>query len=173
MVDLATILGLVSAGKELLSNVGSATESAAKTSDAIRKILGNGGGETKALVTQLREQILDARVAQTTLKERLLELEEKVKKIDEFEGTRDRYVLCQTAPHSRAYRLKEPGNPEEKTRYLCQACFDDRQASILQFHSHRVHEAVLHCPRCQLQVGVTVDNGPLVMTAPRERRDLW
>jgi hypothetical protein len=112
-----------------------------------------------AAVIELQEKILAAREAQSTLLDRVSELEEKVTGFETWETEKQRYELKQLirgAP-TFAYTLKPDARPPETFHFICATCYQRRIKSILQFLRNVFagsNENVLACPVCKTEVHV-------------------
>jgi hypothetical protein len=110
-----------------------------------------------AAVIELQEKILAAREAQSTLLDRVGELEEKVASFEEWDAEKQRYELKQLIPSGAtfAYVLKSDAQPPETFHCICASCYQRRIKSILQFSRYAqigVAEQILACPVCKSEV---------------------
>jgi hypothetical protein len=110
-----------------------------------------------AAVIELQEKILAAREAQSTLLDRVGELEEEVAGFEKWDTEKERYELKQlvsTVP-TFAYVLKPDTQPTEPFHCICAACYQKRIKSILQFDRFAIYgseQRVLKCPVCNTEV---------------------
>jgi hypothetical protein len=112
-----------------------------------------------AAVIELQEKILAAHEAQSTLLDRISELEEKVASFERWDTEKERYDLKQLVPAAPtfAYALKPEAQPPETFHCICASCYQRRIKSILQFSRTLFagsNERVLSCPVCKTEVHV-------------------
>lgn len=112
-----------------------------------------------AAVIELQEKILAAREAQSTLLDRVGELEEKVASFERWDTEKERYDLKQLIPGAPtfAYALKPDAQPPEPFHCICVTCYQKRLKSILQFSRIVMsggNEKILACPICDTKVHV-------------------
>jgi len=86
-------------------------------------------------VIELQEQILAAQAAQTSLIERIRDLEAKIAASDKWEAEKQRYELKQLAPAgpSFAFAIKNEAQGNEPFHCICTACYERGRKSFLQF----------------------------------------
>ena len=110
-----------------------------------------------AAVIELQEKILAAREAQSTLLDRVSELEEKVASFETWDAEKQRYELKQLARGGAAlaYALKPEAQPSEPFHCICASCYQRRIKSILQFERslamYGSEEQILKCPVCEAE----------------------
>jgi len=112
-----------------------------------------------AAVIELQEKILAAREAQSTLLDRVGELEEKVASFETWDAEKQRYELNQLIRDSPtfAYTLKTDAEPPETFHCICATCYQRRIKSILQFLRPVLiggDEKILACPVCKTEVRI-------------------
>ena len=109
-----------------------------------------------AAVIELQEKILAAREAQSTLLDRVSELEEKVASFERWDAEKERYELKQTVSGGPAfaYALKPNAQPPEPFHCICATCYQRRIKSILQFSRSFFpsSEMGVSCPVCNTEV---------------------
>jgi hypothetical protein len=110
-----------------------------------------------AAVIELQEKILAAREAQSTLLDRVGELEEEVAGFETWDAEKQRYELKQLARGGAAfaYALKANAQPAEPFHCICASCYQKRTKSILQYSRHVLiggAELILACPVCRAEV---------------------
>jgi len=69
---------------------------------------------------------------QSMLTNRIGELENQLREIENWEGQLKRYALHEFASGAFAYKLQENVQPKEPSHYLCASCVNKKQKSILQ-----------------------------------------
>jgi hypothetical protein len=110
-----------------------------------------------AAVIELQEKILAAREAQSTLLERISELEKKVASFETWESEKQRYELKDVGAGSFAYAVKESMRTGEPAHHICAACYQHWHKSILQ--PKAVYpDMTLCCPECKAQIFTGVAN---------------
>lgn len=132
-----------------------------KTASEIAKGLVNlrDEREFQARAGQIEKELAEARglvaEAQTTmlaLLNRVGELERQVAQQEDWRAEAARYELVETYKGRLAYRVKDSMRGEEPTHYVCPACFQKRQKSILQPREWHNREPSLECPACEFTV---------------------
>lgn len=99
-------------------------------------------------VIELQEKILAAREAQSTLLERIHELEEKVASFEKWETEKDRYELKDVGWGGLAYMLKPDARGSKPPHLVCTNCYGNRRIEIVQTTPTK-DGLVLMCPACQ------------------------
>jgi hypothetical protein len=110
-----------------------------------------------AAVIELQEKILAAREAQSTLLERISELEKEVANFKTWNAEKVRYELKQMASVGAtfSYAVKAEAQGAEPFHCICAACYQNSKKSILQFKHYVMPgstEHILACPVCQAEV---------------------
>lgn len=170
MVEPTSIQGAI-------SNLQAANE-LAKTSIALRDITA-----LHAKTVALRKVILDAQSSalraqseQSSLLQRIRQLEEKVAKVETWAAEKQKYHLTEINPGQFAYTLKEQtGSPEPK-HMLCANCYNHNEKSILQAEMRYAgRQRVFFCQNCgsdMFSVSTGGRNeayqGPRAMTTDKE-----
>lgn len=113
----------------------------------------NGLANYNDLVTAVSEvntKLMEASVItlaslekQSTLANRVTELENQLRDIENWEGTLKKYELHKFAIGSLAYVQNSSVQTSEPTHYICATCVNNRQKSILQPKGVN-----LHCNLC-------------------------
>ncbi|MDB6157768.1 MAG: hypothetical protein JWO04_1474 [Gammaproteobacteria bacterium] len=95
--------------------------------------------EVQSKAIELNQQILDAQhqifaanAAQTTLVERIRELESQVSRMKDWDAQKQRYKLAAPFPGCMVYALLKPMSEGQPPHYLCTSCFQKGEPSILQ-----------------------------------------
>lgn len=132
-----------------------ASLSAIKTAFDLAKGLKDIDDATRrnAAVIELQEKILAAREAQSTLLERISELENKVASFEAWETEKQRYELKELAPGVFAYRLKESMAGGEPIHDLCAACYKHGKPSILQRQDKGMNQ-LMNCSECKAGIKI-------------------
>ena len=121
----------------------------------------NDAAVRNTAIVELTEKILAAREAQTTLAERVSELEAEVAGFKTWEAEKQRYKLAQFVPGAVAYLLKRSEARGEPGHALCPNCYQRGIKSILQSNGERM--VVKHgyaCPSCKAAISTGGDEPP-------------
>jgi hypothetical protein len=106
-------------------------------------------------VIELQEKILAAREAQTTLLERVGELEKQVAGFEAWEAEKQRYSLRELPPGVFVRALNPEMAGAEPSHFICETCFQRGKKRTL--HSDEARNGIYHlkCHECDttLQVG--------------------
>jgi hypothetical protein len=113
--------------------------------------------QTKAIELNLKiieahHQIMDAQTTQTALVDEVGDLKGQIARMENWDAEKQRYELAQPFPGSMVYALKKAMSNGQVAHYLCTACFQKGQKSILQGRETRrvpgipVPYAVYYCP---------------------------
>ena len=143
MVDLTPIQGAISSLQ--------AASDLAKTSIGLRDI-----ATLHAKTIALRKVILDAQsralhaqFEQSSLLQRIRQLEEKVAEVEAWNAEKQRYQLTEINPGQFAYTLKEQTGSTEPKHMLCANCYNHNQKSILQTEiRYAGRHTVFFCQNC-------------------------
>ena len=143
-----------------------------KTMFDIAKAMKNMDDAVKrnAAVADLWEQIIAAQTRYTAAVEQIRDLEEKLAKVEAWEGEKHRYELREVSTGVFAYTPKDGMAQGEPFHMLCAKCYEHREKSILQATQElRKARRVHRCPRCKSEYEMTggqrpvpppVDRGP-------------
>jgi hypothetical protein len=146
--------------------------SALKTAFDIAKGLKDidNAARRNAAVIELQEKILSAQQTQSTLAERIGELEKEVARLKAWDADKQRYERREVSRGVIAYVLKPSEQGIEPFHMLCPKCYHDGKPSELQATQElRKGRRVHNCPRCgakyELSGGTepgppTVNRGP-------------
>jgi hypothetical protein len=114
-------------------------------------------------VVELTEKILTAQESQTTLLNRVSELEKELVHLKEWEADKKRYQLTDIGKGVVALVLKPSMSNGEAMHYLCADCAIKGQKSYLQPHVRGPYYDQYKCNGCGFEVGI--DKG----SPPRDR----
>ncbi len=106
-----------------------------------------------AAVIELQEKILAAREAQSTLLERISELEKKVASFEAWEREKQRYELQDIWRGSLAYVIKESVRGPEPSHNICANCYQRGHKRILQLRVRGIGKE-LFCSECNTAIFV-------------------
>jgi len=113
--------------------------------------------EVQGKVIDLQEAILSAQSSalaaqseQSTMVQRVRDLEEEIARIKAWEEEKKRYQLVNPWPGNPAvmYALKESCKGTEPPHWICTKCYDDRRRTILQPRD-TTRGVTLVCPTCK------------------------
>jgi hypothetical protein len=127
----------VSQGLTDLSGALGALQSA---SNIIKTLAGlRSESERSAKLIELQSQIMTAQTsaiqantAQTTLVDRVRQLEAEIARLETWSTEKQRYELKSLRPGSFAMALKADAQGSEPIHYLCQACYEGEKKFVLQ-----------------------------------------
>jgi hypothetical protein len=95
--------------------------------------------EVQAKAIELNHKIIDAQhqifaanAAQTTLVERIRELETQIAQMRDWDTQKQRYKLASPFPGCMVYALQKAMSEGQPAHYLCVACYQRGEPSILQ-----------------------------------------
>jgi Zn finger protein HypA/HybF involved in hydrogenase expression len=110
-------------------------------------------------IIELQEKILAAREAQSSLLERINELEKEVANFKAWETEKQKYEMKVLSPGSIVYALKAQAQGTEPAHYICANCYEDRKKSILQRkpanalgRQHFGEKDSYDCPKCHASI---------------------
>lgn len=103
-----------------------------------------------------REDSLKAQATQTTLTQRIGELEKEVADLKAWDREKERYVLSEIGPGVLAYAVKADAQGSEPFHLLCPRCYQDRKKSILQFEGDYWGVAHFKCHSCSSEIKVAI-----------------
>lgn len=135
----------------------SAAISSAKTALDIAKSAHNlsNFNELVAAISEVNTKLMDATAValasqekQSALSNRIAELEDKLRQVEDWESQIKRYKLHEF-PETKtfAYKLQEGMSDDEPIHYFCTTCVGKREKTILQPNGR-----ALHCPVCKTSV---------------------
>jgi hypothetical protein len=117
--------------------------------------------EVQAKAIELNHKIIDAQhqifaanAAQTTLVERIRELESQIARMRDWDAQKQRYKLATPFPGCMVYALQKSMSEGQPAHYLCTSCFQKGEPSILQGREGRQTKegkarAAYWCPVCE------------------------
>ena len=102
------------------------------------------------VAVELQEKILAAQEAQSTLVERVRDLEKEVARFETWDAEKQRYQLTDFGGGTFAYALKEGMAKGEPPHRICAPCYEKGQKSILQFGNKTAFKQDSYtCPACK------------------------
>jgi hypothetical protein len=108
--------------------------------------------ELNQKIIDAQHQIFEANAAQSSLLERLRDLEGQLARMHDWDAQKQRYRLAAPFSGCMVYALQKSMSDDETAHYLCTACFQKGQRSILQgkqTHGPGRPSAVYYCPSCK------------------------
>jgi hypothetical protein len=106
----------------------------------------------EAKVLQLKAELLgllvEAQQAQAALVDEKRALAERVRELEAWDCKKERYQLEAVGYGGFAYALKPDTEPNEPAHYLCAACFDHGQPSVLHKETRPGRAEYLACHTC-------------------------
>jgi hypothetical protein len=112
-----------------------------------------------AAVIELQEKILGAQEAQTSLVQRIGELEKEVADLKTWETEKRHYTLKRYDPGVFFYALKPEEAAGEPPHHLCANCYKEGKPSIIQRTGNAMVQEPTHfCPQCRTQFYVWLRN---------------
>lgn len=134
--------GLKSAG-EILKTL----KSAALTAEMQGKVI-----ELQSVILSAQSDAMIAQASQMELLDRVRKLEGDLKRFEDWEAEKQRYVMAQTtgvASGVLVYALKQSAmKPGEIAHAICPSCYEAGKKSILQASNTRSH----FCPACKVNL---------------------
>ena len=88
--------------------------------------------ELNEKIIETQQQIFAAHSTQTTLVDRVRELEGQIVRMQDWDTQKQRYKLATPFPGCMIYAVQKSMSEGEPAHYLCAACFQKGQKSILQ-----------------------------------------
>jgi len=116
--------------------------------------------ELNQKIIAAQHDIFAANAAQSTLIQRVNELEEEIARVKAWKETKQRYVLVSPSSGFFAYALKSEGQPPEPAHWICAGCYEEGSRSIL--HGEKVDIGRKYfqvCPRCK--TSIQTGHGPI------------
>ena len=92
---------------------------------------------------------MSAQSHQTTLTEKIRDLEAQVAKFETWEAQKKRYHLQRLDPGVFFYALKQDMSQGEPTHYACPKCYEDRKRSVLHSYGSAEGLETFHCVACK------------------------
>lgn len=142
-----------------IGNITAAVNSLKVAGDIARSLFNlHTAAEVGAKASELNRQIIDAQqqvfaanAAQTALLERVRELEGQLERMKAWDAQKQRYALAAPFAGCMVYALKKERSDGEPPHYLCTACFQRGERSILQGKERLKgsFNSVYFCPRAE------------------------
>lgn len=104
--------------------------------------------ELQGAILAAQSDAFEANSAQTTLLERVRELEKEVADLKAWDAESQRYQLQQVAPGAFAYTVKADAQGAEPPHWICTNCYQHHRKSILQSRGIGATGETFGCPVC-------------------------
>lgn len=120
------------------------------TIDILRGLKGADAEEMRAAHADIIDKLCDARIDQLGLVERVAELEDQLRKIDDFDQRIARHRPQEIMPGFIAYSPDPPSEGGALAEHYCATCVGNRRFSLLQ--GARVSDGKVRrwvCPTCK------------------------
>ncbi len=149
----------------MVGEIVGAFEALKAASDMVKSLIGLLPGKAASdKLVQLQLQLADlseklaaAQVAGTARLERIRELEGQLEKLEDWDAEKQRYELVELYRGSLAYAVKEAVRGSEPPHYICPACYQKGEKSLLQGTSSTYGGNQLSCPVCGLEITRSYD----------------
>lgn len=150
MVDIGAIAGALQSIKVASDLVKGAIglRDAKIIEDRLKAVVGN--------LIEAQVRVLEAQATISALLDSERELKRKIAEFEEWAAEKQRYELVGLVDGALAYAAKEAMRGPEPPHYLCPACFQRKEKSIMQGSVKRGIKS-LTCPVCELEVTELVD----------------
>lgn len=147
-----------------LADIGSALGALQSASNIIKTLAGlRNEGERSAKLIELQNQIVAAQTsaiqatsAQSSLIDRVHELEAQIAQMETWSAEKQRYELKTVSAGAFAYALKADASGAEPAHYICQPCYEKGKKRILQFNPSAMIDVgipnTLKCPECKAEI---------------------
>jgi hypothetical protein len=123
--------------------------------------------ELRGVIIDAQAHTMNAQAASFAQVDRIRELEERIVKMENWDGEKQRYELRELKQGVLAYALKEGMSQGEPAHHLCAKCYQDGVKSILQpEHLDIGRVQVLVCNRCGSDL---ITSGTRMSSSPRSR----
>jgi hypothetical protein len=100
-------------------------------------------------IIDAQQQIFAAHAAQTTLIDKVRELEGQIARMKNWETQKQRYKLAAPFSGCMVFALQKSMSGGETAHYLCTTCFNKGQPSILQGKEYADRSASYYCYICK------------------------
>jgi hypothetical protein len=165
MVDIAAIGGALSA----LQTAGEIAKGMIGLNDAAKiqgKVI-----ELQSAILAAQSSALSAQAEQSSLLNRIGDLEKEIAKVKAWEAEKKNYELSELRPGAFAYRFKEEVDPTKPAHEICATCYEGGIKSILQHDTvFPGKKKIARCDACGAVITITGPAEPTARPAVRVRR---
>ncbi len=151
MVDMAAISGLVGSLKAI-SDIAKAMLDARDAT-----LIQAHAADLLSRLNTAYQAALDAQTEAYLLSKRCAELENKIAEAENWQAELARYQLVELYAGALAYVVKEAMRGNDPPHYICPACVQKKQKSILQGRTTSLGIYELTCPACGLEITKGLD----------------
>lgn len=144
MDDLQTFSDLIKLTSDGVKTATNAVGLVERLKSTLAKSKAPSDPELRALIAELSEEVVNAKLANVDLKATLLEMKESAIEADAKNSEFDRYELWETPAGKLVYRLKEEKQGSEPMHHICPNCYVKGSKSILQGG-----KSYLRCHSCE------------------------
>jgi len=110
-----------------------------------------------AAIIELQEKLLAAQEAQSTLTERIRELEEQMTTFETWDADKQEYERTTLPSDSTVYSIDPEIQGAKSAHYICANCYEHHKRSILQPTQTSIASSAMgiprkyHCPECKAE----------------------
>lgn len=115
--------------------------------------------ELQGVIMNAQRAALDANAAQSSLLDRIRQLEQEVAELKAWGAEKERYKLTDVGAGAVAYVLKSEEGSAEPGHALCPNCYHDGRKAILQPDAKSTRK-LLRCLRCKAEILVGENAAP-------------
>lgn len=142
MVDMALIQGAIT-GLKTAGDIAKGFLELKSISDVQGKVI-----ELQSAILSAQSSALAAQGEQSSLVQRIRDLEEEITNVKAWETQKQRYKLASPFDGSMTYALQKSMSDGEPPHYICTNCYQAGKRSILQ-NRRTPHFTVFTCPICK------------------------
>lgn len=117
--------------------------------------------ELQSAILGLQSDAFIAQAQQTTMIQRVRDLEEEIANVKAWEETRQRYQLVSPAQGIFFYALKQNSGTSEPPHWICTNCYESRKRSIIHRQWNPTRGLEFNCPQCKALIHPVSDDCPL------------
>jgi len=146
MADMALIQGAITS-LQTASDI-------AKSFLKLKSIADNQGKviELQSAILAAQTSALAAQSEQSSMIQRIRDLEEEIARVKAWKETAERYQLVSPWTGAFVYALKKQSGSTEPPHWLCQKCYEDGNKSILQRAADSAVTWAYNCSRCNTKL---------------------
>jgi hypothetical protein len=108
--------------------------------------------ELQGAILRLQSDAFTAQADQSSMIERIRDLEKELARVKAWEETKQRYKLHQQSPGTFVYVLHDHRDGSEPLHWICANCYEEGKKSILQFSRQDYSHKYYGCPSCKAEV---------------------
>ena len=147
MADMALIQGAIN-GLKVAGDIAKGFLQLKSISDVQGKVI-----ELQSAILSAQSSALAAQSEQSSMIQRIRDLEEEIARVKAWEKQKERYKLTTPWENSAVvYSLKESRKESEKPHWICTKCYDDGRRTILQERKDKTGYVLMCCPTCKSEV---------------------